>query len=177
MPAPREQPNPPNRSRRRQDVMPGGWLWLVLLILLVLVLLMTFGFGSATVISYSQFMELAKEGSSEKSKENTIIKKVVFIGSDRIEGELQEGFKPTDLKLQQLARTLKFTTKIPEPAARTSRVIEKLEEYHVPMSSQDDHGAWISQLLMFMLPAIILLAIFFFFLLPRFRDPLGGGFL
>jgi len=42
---------------------------------------------------------------------------------------------------------------------------------------QEEHGAWIPQLLMLLLPALILLAIFFFFLLPRFRDPLGGGFL
>jgi cell division protease FtsH len=40
----------------------------------------------------------------------------------------------------------------------------------------EDHFAWLSTVLVMLLPAALLLFLFFF-LLPRFRDPLGGGFL
>ena len=39
--------------RRRQDVMPGGWLWLLILILLVGVLYFTMGFGNAGQVAIS----------------------------------------------------------------------------------------------------------------------------
>src|SRR5437763_2597620 len=38
-------------------------------------------------------------------------------------------------------------------------------------------GGWLWPLLMFLLPPLLLVGFFVFFLLPRFRDPLGGGFL
>src|SRR3954468_16266943 len=98
MPAPREQPSPPGgKNRRRPDVMPGGWLWLVLLILLVLVLLVTLGFPNASVISYSEFQEIARAGQKFKDNaedknaqipRNTWIQKVTFYGDERLEGEL-----------------------------------------------------------------------------------------
>src|SRR5262245_52828625 len=108
MPSPREQPSPPGgKQRRRPDVMPGGWLWLVLLILLVLVILVTLGFPNANTLGYSEFEELAKQGQNvldrppqEKKGEapasdkiilpNKVIKKVVFVGADRLEGEIAE---------------------------------------------------------------------------------------
>src|SRR5918911_1044550 len=49
--------------------------------------------------------------------------------------------------------------------------------FYINFGRQEDTTAWIAPMLTFLLPALVLLAIFFFFLLPRFRDPLGGGFL
>src|SRR5215831_12966042 len=92
MPSPREQPNPPSRNRRRPETpAPGSWLWLVLLLMLVLVLLFTVGMGSGTAVMYSQFMAVAKKGAvAEEGKpahKNINIKKVVFVGTERLEGE------------------------------------------------------------------------------------------
>jgi cell division protease FtsH len=193
MPAPRDPNAPPTRTRRRPEVMPGGWLWLVLLILLVLVMLFFVGFGSGSVIDYSDMLKLAEVGKTNNG--NKVIKRVVFVGTDRIEGELQEDARSylngdkVDQKqdqmirdrLAQLAKKIKgnkFSCLIPEPELKGSpSVSAKLEGYKVDAARQEDSTAWIPQLLMLLLPALILLAIFFFFLLPRFRDPLGGGFL
>ena len=96
MPAPREQPNPPGRRRPRPEVMPGNWLWLVLLVLLILVFVLMFGFGSPSPIDYSLFIQLAEEGRKDATKENVNIKKAVFIGPDRIEGEFYQPLKTTN---------------------------------------------------------------------------------
>jgi cell division protease FtsH len=173
--------------------MPGGWLWLVLLILLVLVMMFFIGFGTGTVIDYSDMIKLAQAGKNPGGS-NNIIKKVVFVGTDRIEGELQEDArsyltgdkvdakfdKRTKDRLEALAKKIrgnKFTSLIPEAEVKSGAVSGELKTNFVEIARQEDSTAWIPQLLMLLLPALILLAIFFFFLLPRFRDPLGGGFL
>src|SRR5438270_808955 len=148
MPSPREQPNPPVKNRRRPDVMPGGWLWLVLLILLVLVLLITVGFPNPSNLDYSNFEELARQGwNREKDVPNTIIKKVVLIGSDRLEGELQEShvIDPNTPAGKQL-RGRKFTTGIPPSEVQSGNVTKLLKETHIHFSKGDDTGAWFSQL-------------------------------
>jgi cell division protease FtsH len=174
--------------------MPGGWLWLVLLVLLVLVMVFFLGVGSGSAIDYSDVLVLAKAGNS--TNPNSIIKRIVFIGPDRLEGELTEEARDyvsgnkTDPRLDQKAREAldtiakkkiprgKFTSQIPESEQRGSvTVSDKLINNNVHIARQEDTTAWISPLLVLLLPALILLAIFFFFLLPRFRDPLGGGFL
>src|SRR5262245_27564938 len=101
MPPPREQPNPPGKGRRRPDVVPSGWIWLVLLIVLVFALLVTMGFGNAANINYSNFWQLAQKGKDKDQLQNTNIKKVVFIGLDKIEGELQESASLNETQRQQ----------------------------------------------------------------------------
>src|SRR5262249_28669570 len=144
----------------------------------VLVLLFTVGMGSGTSVMYSQFLAVAKQGAA--AGKNTNIKKVVFVGNERLEGEFytrDEGAKlPEDLD-KQLRSGRGVSVLVPGAEIRSGRVTELLKEYAVPFGRQEETGAWIPQLLMLLLPALILLAIFFFFLLPRFRDPLGGGFL
>src|SRR5947209_3971542 len=88
MPSPRDPNTPPPRTRRRPEVMPGGWLWLVLLVLLVLVMVLFLGIGSGTPIDYSDLLRLAEAGKTTGG--NNIIKRVVFVGADRLEGELQD---------------------------------------------------------------------------------------
>jgi cell division protease FtsH len=180
MPSPREQPNPPSRNRRRQEApAPGSWLWLVLLLMLVLVLLFTIGMGSGTSIMYSQFREIVTSGMTKEAGgvTNRNVKKVVFVGNERIEGEFKEKAQlPEDLE-KQLRSSRRFSVLVPESATKSGQVTKLLEDNGVSFGRQEETGAWIPQLLMLLLPALILLAIFFFFLLPRFRDPLGGGFL
>src|SRR5262249_19682233 len=59
----------------------------------------------------------------------------------------------------------------------SGRISQFLIENRVPFTQEEDSSNWLGPLLMLVLPALILLALFFFFLMPRFRDPLGGGFL
>src|SRR5947209_7772057 len=100
MPSPREQPNPPSRNRRRPETpAPGSWLWLVLLLMLVFVLLFTVGMGGGTTVSFSEFMEIARKGAENNANPNVNFKEVVWVGGERIEGELLENAKlPESLK-------------------------------------------------------------------------------
>src|ERR1700740_3690936 len=92
MPSPREQPPSPGNRRRRQEVMPGGWLWLLILMLLVGVLYFTMGFGNAGQIQISDFMKLVEDHQ---------VSRVLIMGSNRIVGELKDNAKvPADLEKQ-----------------------------------------------------------------------------
>jgi cell division protease FtsH len=194
MPSPRDPNAPPSNRRRRPEVMPGGWLWLVMLVLLVLVMVFFLGIGGPAV-DYSDVLQLAEAGNS--ATENTVIKRIVLVGPDRLEGELTDSAREylsgtkADSKLDPKTREhldaipsakkirgAKFTALIPESELRGSETVTSLlKKNHVPFTRGEDTTAWIPPVLLLLLPAMILLAIFFFFLLPRFRDPLGGGFL
>src|SRR6185437_16332152 len=57
------------------------------------------------------------------------------------------------------------------------RLQDEVTANKMQLTQEPDHFSWFLQpLMVIVLPAIILLALFMF-LLPRFRDPLGGGFL
>jgi cell division protease FtsH len=147
--------------------MPGGWLWLLILLLLVGVVYFAMGFGNGSQIGYSDFMDLVDKHQFSM---------VQIVGTNRIEGELNEDAKVPEA-LQKQIRGKVVSAVIPEDAIRGGKVTETLTKAGVKFRAQEEHGAWIGPLLMLLLPGIILLAIFFFILLPRFRDPLGGGFL
>src|SRR5438093_8874106 len=89
MPPPRDPNSPSSKNRRRPEVMPGGWLWLVLLVLLVLVMMFFINFGSGSVVDYTDVLRMAQVGKTASG--NVIIKRIVFVGTDRLTGELQEG--------------------------------------------------------------------------------------
>src|SRR5437016_3183787 len=91
MPPPRDPSSPPSKNRRRPEVMPGGWLWLVLLILLVSAMLFFVGFGGSSEIGYSELKRLAEAG--KRDKRNVIVFHVDFVGTDRLQGELQADWK------------------------------------------------------------------------------------
>ncbi len=168
MPSPREQPNF-NRNRRRPEVMPGGWMWLVLLLLLFGVLFYTLGFPSPGIIDYTDFEKLVREGK---------IARVVFKGNDRLLAEFKEGVIDTlDPGIRKKVRFNKVETAITDSDRQTGEVTRILKEGKVPYAREDEPGSWVGPLLMVLLLALLLLAFFFLFLLPRFRDPLGGGFL
>ncbi|HZY85074.1 MAG TPA: ATP-dependent zinc metalloprotease FtsH, partial [Gemmataceae bacterium] len=53
---------------------------------------------------------------------------------------------------------------------------QQIKDKGLTVLQEDDHYAWMTPVLVMLLPAVVLLVLFLF-LLPRFRDPLGGGFL
>lgn len=172
----REQP-PGNRNRRRQEPMPAGWLWLVILLLLASVLWFALGFNSPGVVDYTEFMNLAaaKDPDTKKPK---YFERVVIRGATRMIGEFKEGaVDALDKKIRERVRYGKIETNIPEPERASGNVTKLLKDYGVQFRSEEESGAWIGPLFMVLLPSLILIGFFVFFLLPRFRDPLGGGFL
>jgi cell division protease FtsH len=174
MPPQREQQNPPPGNRRRRpDPVPGGWLWLILLLILVFVLYYALGFGSPGTIDYSsEFLGVLVK--------NGLVKKVVFVGSNKIEGEVKDKAlddPKVDDALKKKIRHNRFTTLVPESDLKNGFITTELRKNNVPYSQVEEQGAWLGTLLMVVLPSLLLIGFFVFFLLPRFRDPLGGGFL
>jgi cell division protease FtsH len=149
--------------------MPGGWLWIVILFLIAGVMYFTLGFNSAGVIDYSEFKKLAKDKFA----------KVTIKGTTRMVGEFKPGEveKLPEAIRKQVGRKNQIETNMPGPEFQSGNVTKQLTEFGVPYKSEEETGAWIGPLFMFLLPTLLLVGFFVFFLLPRFRDPLGGGFL
>lgn len=185
MPPQRDQQTPPGNRRRRPDVMPGGLLWLLLLLLIVFVL-GSFLWRTSVTIDYTseflnQLIKLQKEHKDDKDKQ--IIKKVVFQGnSNTLNGELTKAANEIEGLSQELknkmGRNTSFRTFVPAPDMQGDHsVTVLLKEANVNYSVEPESGAWIGTVIMMLLPALVLIALFFLFFLPRFRDPLGGNFL
>jgi cell division protease FtsH len=174
MPSPREQPSPPNNRRRRPEVMPGGWLWLVILVLLVGILWMALGLGGGNAIEYSDFLQILDAG---------VVTKVVAIGKESpvIQGEVDRqklDANPGLKKIKDKIKGNKFTTQVGDiKTIEEDMRADRRKHPDVSYKWEKEAGGWLWPVIMLLLPALLLLAIFFLFLLPRFRDPMGGGFL
>jgi cell division protease FtsH len=166
-------PNTPNKPRRRPAPgMGGNFLWLIILVLLIFYFLFA-GTNTAPTIEWGDFWILLNQHKLKK----------VVVGSDRLTGEL----KDTDTKdlpesvkksLEKLHGSKKFSVERIriEDLTLLPRLQKEVEEYDMQLVQEPDHFSWLPQLLMMLLPAALLLGLLLF-LLPRFRDPLGGGFL
>jgi cell division protease FtsH len=173
-PNPNSNTPPSNKPRRRPAPGVGGnFLWIIVLALVVIWFLFN-GSNTGGTIEWGDFWVLLT-----KSK----LKKVAVVGSDRISGELKDSYD-TDGLPEQVKKTLeklrgkKFTVERIrlDDRALTDRLNQEAEK-GMQLTQEPDHLSWFIQpLMVIVLPAVLLLALFMF-LLPRFRDPLGGGFL
>ncbi len=167
---------PGNKPRRRPGpTMPGSWIWLVILGTVLLMLLVS-SFQDRKKVDWSDFYRLAT--SKEYSKN---ISKIVQVGNDKIVVEVKN---PDDLppNLQEkVGKAKEFWTQ-PLQGNENSKVVQDLVDKLVQanpdlrVTHEEERFGWVGPMLMLLLPAALVLALFFF-LLPRFRDPLGGGFL
>jgi cell division protease FtsH len=171
---PRQSPPPAGQPRRRQaPVMPSGWLWLVLLGLGIFMVWMWEGLSSNPV-EYSDLLNLA---------EAKQLSKVTFIsGEEKVIVEVKEPLQlPSTIKNKdeflKKIRNGRFVTYYPD--REPDRLSAKLREADpsIAINVDPNRSAWWSSLLVIVLPVLLLLGIFFLFLLPRIRDPLGGTFL
>ncbi len=166
---PRQSPNPPRTPRRRPGpVMPGGWVWLVLLMVVVGVMFLVGDLNGPPTISYSDFRELIDQNLVEK----------VVIQGDTAKGQLNE--KEVSKVPQKIAQELHGSTKFQVqlgPKETYPDLNKALLEHKVDIKNEPANN-FFGQLLAYALPILVFSALIFFFLLPRFRDPLsGGGFL
>src|SRR6266404_7764615 len=172
---PRQSPPPAGQPRRRQGpLMPSGWLWLVLLGMGMFLVWM----WDATTnnrVDYSDLLNLV-----EAKK----LSKVTFVsGEEKILGELKENWEAlppvkNQDELKKKIRNNQFATYYP-PHFETDRLtaeLLKLDRDLVISADQSRSALW-SSILIIILPALVLIGVFFLFLLPRLRDPLGGSFL
>jgi cell division protease FtsH len=157
--------------------MPGSWIWLVLLAILIgLFFLPTL--SSPQPVDYSDFLKLINN-----DEDIPYISKITFQGTRRVTVELNykdEQKRPDEIEAlrRKLGGSNKFSTTMP-PIEMTNlnEKLTQLSQRGVQIPVEEDHTGWIgSAIMFFVLPAALLLGIFLF-ILPRFRDPLGGGFL
>ena len=174
MPPQREQQTPPGNRRRRPDTMPGGWFWMVVLMMVILLLVfMANGFMGASKVDYSDFMTLVDNGKFSR----------VIVTPTTISGELRVAPDKLGEKWQKIIRGKEVVADLPTKSdAHIAKLTEKLDEAKKDdklksWDNEPDQGAWISTFIVMMIPIMIIAAIFFLFILPRVRDPLGGGFL
>jgi cell division protease FtsH len=117
-------------------------------------------------------------GILSNDKLNTNLKKVVFQGKERIQFDVKD---PEDLPAaiqEKYKKNNSFSVQRvqmqddKELIDRLNRLVAK----GLVFEQQSDDYSWINTAIVFLMPFAIILVLFMF-LLPRFRDPLGGGFL
>src|SRR5262245_27749106 len=151
MPAPREQPNP-NRNRKRQDTMPGGWLWVVIMLLVGVVLYITFGMSGFSTIDYSDFEKLVAEDQ---------IAKVTFKeGSSSLVAEIKNPDKLEE-PLKKQIRGNRVEVLLWKGDVDSGEVTKLLKSKNIPRRTEGELkvplGSYLSLLVM-----LLILAAFFF---------------
>ena len=157
------RPAPP-RSRRPNPVTVG---WAGILLLFGIVLLVVWLFSSPKAIDYSDVLTLAKKD---------LIEEVIFIGTDRIEGKIKEAATDApEAKALGLSKSKReFEAEI-VGGAYNQKFPDLLEQHGVKIRHQEDPSKWMTPLLANGIPILLVLGIFVLFILPRLRDPMGGG--
>ena len=173
---PPQVPPPPNAPvpRRTNPLIPGGWIVLALLVVIGAVYFLK---DPTKAIDYTDFKDLVDAGQ---------VKKFVLIGTERATGEIRDPAAEPAARIG--LKSGKFEVNLPHADDQT-RLIEYLEKKDaehraknpdaekVVVSKRDEPSPLLGTLLLNLLFIGILVALFVFFVLPRFRDPVGGGFL
>jgi cell division protease FtsH len=145
---------------------------IVLGIFVLVILSLVYNVKEPGTIDFSKFMDLAREKSFTK----------VVLRGDKMIGEFQPGQleklpagEETDTLKKRVANNRVATQFDPKA---TDQVYKELHlDYKVPLSFEDPPENYFRPVFFFLLPTILIIAFIFFFLLPRMRDPMGGGFL
>ncbi len=191
MTAPQKEQRPPSGNRRRPEAMPGGALWVLILVLVLLVLGLLFWRTTGLVDYKSEFIDLLvvkgyeaaqAEAKKEDKKPNAIpnafIEELEIIGR-RVQGQLTQPAEELALPetLQEKIPQKTFVVWVPDSEIQNGALTSKLDKYGVNYRSRQEQWNWGATLVLFLLPTALLIGLFVLFVLPRFRDPLGGGFL
>ncbi|HWG43065.1 MAG TPA: ATP-dependent zinc metalloprotease FtsH [Gemmataceae bacterium] len=170
---PTPNPNsPPSGKPRRRPApgMGGNLIWVIVLALLVGWFLFSSGVGNGGTIEWGEFWTLLQKGK---------LKKVIIVG-DHINGEVVDNIDDLPDSVKTKLRKKMFTVqqlRLEDNGALDAELRKQIQQTGLKVDRQEDHFSGVlSTVMAFILPAVILLALFLF-LLPRFRDPLGGGFL
>jgi cell division protease FtsH len=145
--------------------MTGSWVWLVLLAT-VLALFLVVDSTSPPTIPESEFEKLVEQDNVSK----------VLISKNNLTGEIKDLEKVQSEEVKKKLRgNTKFHTVLIEEQNR-DRLMKLLKDHAVVVDVEPERP-WLNAIL-WMLPFLMVLGIFVFFILPRLRDPLsGGGFL
>lgn len=162
------EPNSPDKSKKPTTLLSGPW-WILIVITLALFvfLLMREQYLGNTRVPYSEFK-------LQLSRSNV---KNVRIGATVIRGELRDWkLLPDEYKKGRRDSDNTFTTLRTEDKELGSQLdqarLNGLDYYDY----EPDSSGTITTLLVYLAPVLILVVLFMF-ILPRMRDPMGGGFI
>jgi cell division protease FtsH len=154
--------------------MPGGWF--LLLLMLGALLLILFVSSGGEGVPYGDFMRLIQDNEQVKNLDK------IAVATDHVTCEVKDKAKlPDEIAKHTTSgkpptfKTRKWPIEDPELAKRLAVLVK--ENPDLKVVADEDHMAAVWSLLGWMLPLALLAAFLFLFVLPRFRDPLGGGFL
>src|SRR5262245_16912351 len=165
---PRQSPPPTGPARRRPvPVMPNSWIWLVILATVVVGMVLFAPLGSGSIIDYSDFLKLVSDNK---------VSKITIQGRNMIVGLIKDEYKEDDDLKKLKIHSGKFATKLPETTNQETLASEWTKK-GIKVAWEEEHGAWVGPFLVTVLPMLLILGIILLFVLPRIRDPLGGGFL
>jgi cell division protease FtsH len=145
--------------------MPNSWIWLVLLATAIVGMVVFMGMASSKQLDYSDFLKMV-----EKKQ----VSKITIFGKNAIVGEIKDEAKD-DLK-DKLQQGNKFTTKMPDTNDQVALADEWTKKYGIQVTWEPETN-YVWQFIMNGLILLLLLGVLMLFMLPRIRDPLGGGFL
>lgn len=167
-------PTPPQSSNgqksKRRPPPSSGSNWLILVIMLVLITVLIIPFQSGRRIDWSEFYTLLQNGKFEQ---------VTLVGTDQIRVKLKADTSLDETLEKKFASGREATVqrlKLSEEKRLDELLSKQITEGGLKVVQSDGMFPWMTPLLMLLLPALILVGLLIF-LLPRFRDPLGGGFL
>jgi len=172
MSEPNEKPVPAVGSRRGSNLFPGGWIVFSLLVAVAILLLFM---DNTRNITNSEFKILAQKGQ---------IKKLTFVGKERVYGEVREA--SSDLVKSMKISGGRFSFNLPTSEQKELMLlVEGLDRNvgkrdpsdEVQFNKEDEPFPYLGPLLWTLIPMGVIVVFFVFFILPRLRDPAGGGFL
>jgi cell division protease FtsH len=145
--------------------MPGGWLWIALLLISLLLILLFFQNPQGNVVTTGQFGQLGEKKAFDQ---------VTVYGESKIVGKIKKDFDPPEgLKLK--GKPPYFVEAVINPALLKTDYIKNFDKDIIDF--QAEPLSWFGPFMLFVFPTLLLIGFFVFFILPRFRDPMGGGFL
>ena len=168
MPAPLREPGSP-RNRRRNDPMPGGMMWMVVLVVGLLLVSLVFNLpSSGMTIPYGQFVKYAEAGAFES---------ITIFGESKIVGKFKKEL-PKDVVLADDLKSKKLVqVDAVIPPQMRQNIRPDFPNSKDLFEAKEDQYALFTSFMVFIFPTLLLVGFFLFFILPRFRDPMGGGFL
>lgn len=175
---PADRPPPQTGPRRASPLLPGGWIALAVLVVFGAVFLLVQ--QGRREINPTDFDRLVDAGQ---------LKKLTLVGADRADGEVRnpdaDAVKPLNLRGSQFTVPLLRTddqVKYVDDLQRRDRKARGVpddkaaaDQEALVVAKRDD-PAWVGLAVQVFVFGF-LIAVFVFFILPRLRDPMGGGFL
>ena len=158
--------------------MPSGWFVLVMLAIVLILLLVI---DTKRVINVSEFKRLAEAGQ---------VKKFTFIGRDRAVGEVRD--PEAEIAVALKLNGSQFAVNLPHAESQTEyvKMLEASDQAYraklkaadpgdktepLVIAQEDDPLPGLMPLIYLLVVMAITGAVLFFFILPRLRDPMGGG--